>query len=234
MKTSNMKTVDMKTVDTKTGNTKTGNTKTGNAKTAGTKKTDIRSENTKTAGTKTTKKMVTAAFFLALGIVMPFLTGQIPGIGSRLLPMHIPVLLCGFVCGWQYGLLVGLVTPILRSAMFGMPLMMPAAVSMAFELAVYGAVTGVCYRKLPRKNASIYISLVTAMIAGRLVWGLVSIPLYGIAGGGKAFSWQMFAAGGFINAIPGIILQIVLIPVIVMALQRAKVLEHDEKGAAKA
>ena len=89
------------------------------------------------------KHMVLAAFFLALGIIMPFLTGQIPGIGNMLLPMHIPVLVCGYVCGWQWGLAVGFVVPLLRSAMFGMPPMMPTAAAMAFELAVYGAVTGI-------------------------------------------------------------------------------------------
>lgn len=171
----------------------------------------------------TVGNMVLAAMFLALGIVMPFLTGQIPGIGSMLLPMHIPVLICGYVCGWKYGLLVGAVVPVLRSMMFGMPPMMPTAAAMAFELATYGAVTGILYEKLPKTNASIYISLLIAMIAGRLVWGVVSIPLYGIAG--KGFSMQMFLAGGFINAIPGIVLQIVLIPVMIMALRHAKVMD---------
>lgn len=166
--------------------------------------------------------MVLAALFLALGIVMPFLTGQIPGIGSRLLPMHIPVLICGYVCGWKYGLMVGLVVPLLRSVMFGMPPLMPTGAAMAFELAAYGAVTGILYEKLLKTNASLYISLLGAMIVGRLVWGVVSIPLYGIAG--KAFSVQMFIAGGFVNAIPGIVLQIVLIPVMIMALRQAKVM----------
>ena len=166
--------------------------------------------------------MVLSAMFLALGIVLPFLTGQIPVIGSRLLPMHIPVLICGYVCGWKYGLIVGLVVPVLRSAMFGMPPMMPTAAAMAFELAAYGAATGILYQKLPKTNASLYISLIGAMIVGRLVWGVVSMPLYGIAG--KAFSVQMFIAGGFVNAVPGIILQIVLIPVIIMALRQAKVM----------
>lgn len=170
-----------------------------------------------------TMNLVLAAFFLALGIVMPFLTGQIPGIGSRLLPMHIPVLICGFVCGWQYGLLVGFVVPLLRSVMFGMPPMMPTAIAMAFELAVYGAVSGLLYEKLPKTNLVIYISLIGAMLAGRVVWGIISVPLYGIAG--KGFSWQIFVAGGFANAIPGIILQIALIPVIIMALKRAKVMK---------
>ncbi|MGN0373488.1 MAG: ECF transporter S component [Enterocloster sp.] len=167
--------------------------------------------------------LVLAALFLALGIIMPFLTGQIPGIGSKLLPMHIPVLLCGYVCGWKYGLLVGFVVPLLRSMMFGMPPMLPTAVAMAFELAVYGACTGILYAYLPKNNASVYFSLIGAMIAGRIVWGLVSMPIYGIAG--KAFSFQIFLTAGFLNAIPGIILQIVLIPAIIIALKRAKVMD---------
>jgi thiamine transporter ThiT len=173
--------------------------------------------------TSSTFQLVLAAFFLALGIVLPFLTGQIQGIGSKLLPMHIPVLICGFVCGWQYGLIVGFVTPLLRSVLFGMPPMMPTAVAMAFELAVYGAMTGFLHEKLPKNMVSVYISLIGAMVAGRLVWGIVSIPLYGIAG--KAFSWQIFLSGALLNAIPGIILQIVLIPAIIIALRKAGALK---------
>ena len=122
-------------------------------------------------------KLTLSAVFLALGIVLPFLTGQIPTIGSMLLPMHIPVLICGFVCGWQWGLLVGFVLPLMRSALFSMPPMMPTAAAMAFELAVYGAVTGILYQKLPKTTASIYVSLAGAMIAGRIVWGIVSMIL---------------------------------------------------------
>lgn len=173
--------------------------------------------------TVSTKHMVLAAFFLALGIIMPFLTGQIPGIGNMLLPMHIPVLVCGYVCGWQWGLAVGFVVPLLRSAMFGMPPMMPTAAAMAFELGVYGAATGILNKVLPDKAAYVYVSLVGAMVAGRLVWGIVSIPLYGVAG--KAFSWQIFMGGALLNAVPGILLQLVLIPVIIMSLKRAKMME---------
>lgn len=103
-----------------------------------------------------TQNLVLAALFLALGIVLPFLTAQIPSIGSMLLPMHIPVLICGYVCGWQYGLLVGLVVPLLRSVLFGMPPML-AAIPMAFELAVYGLATGLLYRLLKKNTAGIYI-----------------------------------------------------------------------------
>ncbi len=174
------------------------------------------------------KKMILSALFLAMGMILPFFTGQIPAIGSRLLPMHIPVLLCGFVCGWQYGLIVGIILPIFRSLVFTMPKMMPTAVAMAFELAAYGAVAGVLYTKLPKKKGSIYISLIIAMLAGRLIWGFVSIPLYGITGG--SFSTTIFIAGAFTKAIPGIILQIVAIPAIVMALTQIGVLKSEQEN----
>ncbi len=167
-----------------------------------------------------TKKLVLSGLLLALGIVLPFFTGQIKQIGNMLLPMHIPVIICGFVCGWPWGLAVGLVAPILRSAMFGMPVMMPTAAAMAVELAVYGAVAGIMYGILKERKGSVYISLIVAMIAGRVVWGLVSVALYGVMG--NTFSWTLFAAGAFFNAIPGIIVQIVLIPIIVLALNKRK------------
>ena len=171
------------------------------------------------------KKMILSAFFLALGLVMPFLTGKIPEIGGMLLPMHIPVLICGFICGWKYGLLVGFITPLLRTFLFGMPPFL-TAVSMAFELATYGATTGFFYQKLLNNKARIYISLLIAMVAGRLVWGAVSMILYGVSG--NAFTWQIFIAGAFLNAIPGIILQLILIPVLMFALEKAEVTKIDD------
>lgn len=171
------------------------------------------------------KKMILAAFFLALGLLMPFLTGQIREIGNKLLPMHIPVLLCGFVCGWQYGLLVGFLTPLFRTVLFGMPLP-NAAVCMAFELAVYGAMTGILYHKLKKTKLAIYISLFVAMMAGRVMWGLISILIYSVQG--NVFTWSVFMGGAVLNAIPGIIVQIVLIPVLVMALEKTGVMREDE------
>ena len=173
-----------------------------------------------------TKRLVLSALFMALGIVLPFLTGQIQQIGNMLLPMHIPVLLCGFICGWQYGLAVGFITPVLRSVLFGMPPLMPTAAAMAVELAVYGLMTGLLYRKLPKKTPYLYVSLLCAMVAGRIAWGIVGIPLFGMAGNG--FTAQVFLSGALLNAIPGIILQIVLIPVIMMALARAGLLRDEE------
>ncbi len=171
-------------------------------------------------------KLVLAAFFMALGIILPFLTGQIPQIGNKLLPMHIPILLCGFICGWKYGAAVGFVTPLLRSMLFGMPVMMPMAIGMAFELAAYGFMTGILHQILPKKNYSLYVSLLGAMVAGRIVWGIASIVLYGIQG--NVFSAQIFLSGALLNAVPGIVLQIILIPAIMIALKRAGVLRNYE------
>lgn len=170
-----------------------------------------------------TKKLVTAAICLALCMVLPFLAGNIPQIGSMLCPMHIPVLLCGFLCGPLYGAIVGAVAPLLRFVLFGMPPILPTGVAMCFELAVYGLVSGSLYRVLLRKkvngNLAVYVALVTAMVAGRIAWGIVRVILSGA--GGYAFTWQAFMAGAFLNAIPGIIIQIVLIPIIVFALRKA-------------
>ncbi|MCR5565932.1 MAG: ECF transporter S component [Clostridiales bacterium] len=165
------------------------------------------------------RRMVYAALCLALALVLPFLTGQIPQIGSALCPMHIPVLLCGFLCGWPWGLAVGFIAPLLRSVVFGMPPMVPGAIAMAFELATYGAVAGFLYRKLPKKLPWIYVSLLIAMIAGRAVWGVARLILAGIQGNG--FTFAMFISGAITTAIPGIIVQLILIPAIVYALEKA-------------
>lgn len=173
---------------------------------------------------KNTRKLILAALFLALGYVLPFFTGQVPAVGKMLLPMHIPVLLCGFVCGWQYGLVVGFVVPLFRSMLAGMPVMMPTAVGMAFELMTYGAVSGLLYGMLPRKTWSIYAVLLGAMLSGRVVWGIVSILLYGIQG--SMFSWQMFLGGAILNAVPGILLQLILVPVIIILLEKTGLMDE--------
>lgn len=161
-------------------------------------------------------KMILAALFLALSYVMPFLTGQIPEIGAMLCPMHIPVLLCGFVCGWPWGLAVGFVAPLFRSLTLGMPTLFPKAICMAFELAAYGAFSGLMHKLLPKKRPYIYCSLLISMIVGRLVWGAAMLICTGINGSG--FTLAAFFAGAVTNAIPGIIVQIVLIPILVMVL----------------
>ena len=167
--------------------------------------------------------MSLAALFLALAYVMPFLTGQIPEIGSMLCPMHLPVLLCGFICGWPWGLVVGLIAPIFRSLTLGMPPIFPTAVCMAFELAAYGIVAGLMHKLLPKKKPFIYCSLITAMIVGRLVWGVAMYVCMGVRGG--SFTLSAFLSGAIVNAVPGIIVQIVLIPILVMVLDNPKVLK---------
>ena len=132
--------------------------------------------------------------------------------------MHIPVLLCGFVCGWQWGLVVGIVAPLLRSFSLGMPPMFPVAVSMAFELAAYGAVSGIMYSRLSKKGVSVYISLITAMIAGRIVWGSARFALAGFDA--QKFGLTAFWAGAVTGALPGIILHILIIPPIIMSIEK--------------
>ncbi|MBQ6838184.1 MAG: ECF transporter S component [Clostridia bacterium] len=168
---------------------------------------------------KKLQNLVLSAMFLGLGLVLPFFTGQIPQIGSMLLPMHLPVILCGFICGWKYGLVVGAVTPILRSAVFGMPPMYPTAIAMAFELAAYGFLVGFLF-----KNArwqclkSLYRCLIISMLGGRVVWGIVMTVILGL--GENGFTLTAFLTGAFLNAIPGIIVQLILVPAIMLALNK--------------
>ena len=176
------------------------------------------------------RKLTYAALYLAIALILPFVTGQIPEIGAMLCPMHIPVLLCGFMCGWPWGLAVGFIAPLLRGVLFGMPVLFPTGVAMAFELAVYGGTAGFLYSRMPRQKRTIYAVLLTAMIAGRLVWGLAHVIIAGLTG--SEFTIALFIAGAVTNAVPGIILHIVLIPILVMAMNRAGLsLNHNRKAA---
>jgi len=165
------------------------------------------------------RRMTYAALYLAIAMVLPFITGQIPEIGAALSPMHIPALLCGFMCGWPWGMAVGFIAPLLRSVLFGMPVMFPTGVAMAFELAVYGGMAGWLRRKLPRTRPAIYAVLIISMIAGRIVWGAARVVLAGLTG--STFTWALFLGGAVTNAIPGIILHIVLIPILVAIMEQA-------------
>ena len=181
---------------------------------------------TNTSNQLRSQKIAYSALYLAIALVLPFLTGQIPQIGSMLCPMHLPALLCGFTCGWPWGVAVGFLAPLLRSVMFGMPPMFPTALAMAFELAVYGGVAGILYKKLPHDGSNggqstknLYRALITAMVCGRLVWGAVRFVFAGLSA--TKFSLEAFMAGAIFNAVPGIILQLILVPVLVSALKRA-------------
>ena len=171
-------------------------------------------------------KTALAALFLALAYVLPFLTGQIPEIGAMLCPMHLPVLLCGFICGPIWGAVIGFVVPLLRSITLGMPPLFPTALCMAFELVAYGAVAGWMHQLLPRKKPYIYLSLITAMTAGRLFWGTAMFICLGASGG--SFTFAAFLAGAITNAVPGIVLQIVLVPILVILLDNPKILQRRD------
>ena len=175
------------------------------------------------------RRLTYAALYLAISMVLPFLTGQVPEIGAMLCPMHIPALLCGFMCGWSWGAIVGFISPLLRSVLFGMPTMFPEAISMAFELAVYGGVAGLLYHLLPRKKWMTYAVLLASMVLGRVVWGAVRFFLMGLTGG--TFTWAIFLAGAVTNAIPGIILQLILIPILVIAMDRAGLSLNSAEGS---
>lgn len=169
---------------------------------------------------KRTQRLVLAALFLALGLLLPFLTGNNRQLGNAFSLMHIPVLLCGFVCGLPYGLLVGLMTPLLRSLLIGMPPLLPTALAMAFELAAYGALAAVMYRLLPKNLPGLYGALVVSMLLGRLVWGLASYFIFKAMG--NTFTLQMFWTHAFLNSLPGILFHLVIIPPILLALEAHK------------
>lgn len=174
--------------------------------------------------------IVLSAMFLAIALILPFLTGQIKEFGSMLLPMHIPVMLCGLVCGWQYGLTIGLIAPILRSALFAMPVMFPSAISMAFELATYGFVIGILFQKARWKCIkSLLRCLIISMVAGRVVWGVAQCILLGL--GENGFTLSMFVTSAIVKAIPGIILQFMLIPTVMLMLGRTHLvhIKHDKE-----
>ena len=166
------------------------------------------------------KKIILTALMVALCVVLPIAFHSIPNGGSIFLPMHIPVLLCGLVCGWGYGGLCGLVGPLLSSLLTGMP---PAAIlpGMMVECCVYGLVTGLMMRYVRTGKATIdlYLSLVTAMLLGRVLSGIAKALIFT-----PGMSLAAWAAASFVTAIPGIVIQLVLIPLLVLALTKAKLL----------
>jgi thiamine transporter ThiT len=171
-----------------------------------------------------TLKITLAAMFLALGILLPFLTANM-ALGQTLSLIHIPVLLCGFVCGWPWGLLIGFITPLLRSVLVGMPPLFPIALAMAFELAAYGAAAGFLYQALRKSTINVYLSLLLSMLLGRMVWGLAGFVLFNLTliNTGDNFL-SFFWAEAFVKPWPGILLHIALIPVMVISLEKARLL----------
>lgn len=168
------------------------------------------------------KKMTFTALCVALAVVLPMALHTVPNAGKIFLPMHIPVLLCGLICGPLLGTACGLLAPLLSSLFTSMP---PAAVlpGMMCELAVYGLVAGLLIKLVKTKKMAlnIYISLVGAMLAGRVIAGLVNGLIF-MAG---KYSMSAWVAGSFVTALPGIAIQLIFIPLVVAALIKAKVVK---------
>ncbi len=165
------------------------------------------------------KRLVLSAFFLALGFVLPLLTGQIPAIGRTLLPMHIPVFLCAFFCTWRYAVPMAFSLPLLRALLFGRPVPYPDAVAIAFELAAYALVAGVIYAAMrKRSRGAVYLALAPAMVAGRVVRAVLEAVLLGLAG--TPFVIGSFFYSIVLASIPGIILQLVLLPAVMLTAEK--------------
>ena len=171
------------------------------------------------------KQLVLAALCVALGVVLPVAFHSIPNAGSVLLPMHIPVLLCGLICGWQYGLVCGLIGPALSTLLTQMP---PMAIlpAMTAELAVYGAVTGLMMYAFKYKTAylSLYASLVTALIAGRVVSGILKALIFSAG----SYSFSVWITASFVTCLPGLAIQLAIIPSLVKVLAKAKLLPRRQ------
>lgn len=167
-----------------------------------------------------TKKLVITALMIAFGVILPILFHTIPDAGRVLLPMHIPVLICGLMCGGSYGLLCGIITPIMSSLLTGMP---PAAYlpGMVCELAVYGLVAGLVISLMKNSTGivSMYISLITAMVAGRLVIGVLNSFIFSVG----EYSMAIWVSSMFVKALPGILLQLIVIPILIKALTRTRI-----------
>ena len=168
------------------------------------------------------KKIVTASLLIALGIVLPMAFHSIPNAGRIFLPMHIPVLLCGLTCGLPYGLAVGVMTPILSHLLTGMPptVMLP---SMVCELAAYGAVSALLmyYVKVKNIYLKIYISLIGTMVFGRVFYGILNALIFSAG----EYSMQIWLTAAFVTALPGVAIQLILIPAVIIALQKSKLIK---------
>ena len=170
-----------------------------------------------------TVSVVIAALCIALCMLLPFLTVGNQQLGNLLCLMHIPIFICAFLLDWKWAMAAGLIAPLLRTACFGMPPLFPTAIAMALELGTYGCVTSIIYDRLTKKagrnTVSIYISLIAAMIAGRLVTGAAKAVMLGVAG--TPFTFGTFLTVNVVYTLPGAVIQLILVPVIVTALKRA-------------
>lgn len=164
--------------------------------------------------------LLVTAILLAVGIVLPFLTGNVQVLGQAISPLHIPVLICGLTCGWYWGMGLGIVLPLLRSVLFGMPPLVPVAIPMAFEMAAYGALCGLLYPMLCKKMSKTCWAMVIAMLAGRLVGGAAKAVVMGIQG--NAYTFPAFVTAYFVNTAVGAVIHLIVVPLVVTALEKAR------------
>lgn len=171
-----------------------------------------------------TRKLIYTALCITLGLVLPQANKLVPGVnlGAILLPMHIPVLLAGFLCGIPYAFFAGAILPLLSFAFNGFPILFPVGISMMFELGAYGGITAFLYHY---SKGKIYPSLIGAMLGGRIVMGIANAILLGIAG--NPYGLTVFLTAAFVTALPGIIIQLIVIPTILYALKKARLLPNE-------
>ncbi len=179
----------------------------------------------KSNSVNTTLKLVFSALFLALSIILPTVISMgSPQLGQTFLPMHIPIMLCGIICGTPYGIVIGLISPLLKSVITGLPVI-TTAISMAFELATYGGMCGMLYKAFPKKIGYIYPNLLISMIVGRIVNGAVQYLI--MTASDNDFLLKSFITLTTINALPGIVIQLALIPLIVLALRKTRFMLNE-------
>ncbi len=169
-----------------------------------------------------TIKISYSALCLCLALLLPLLTGGVKVFGKMINPMHIAIFLCGLSCGAVYGAIIGAIAPLLRSVIFGMPTLFPSAVGMAFELCAYGLFSGLFFKLFYNKKCGVYISLILAMLIGRIVWGITTLVLWRFMG--DVFTFALFIKGAFVDSVVGIAIQLIIIPIIIHALKRANLL----------
>ena len=161
-----------------------------------------------------TKSIALSGLLLSMGILLPIIFHIFGMTGPIVLPMHIPVLLGGFLLPTNMALLLGIITPILSGMLTGMPVMFPMAVIMAFELGMYGFTASIATRKF---NISILPALLISMISGRITAGLVVALLTQFFG--VKMNPIIFLKEAVITGIPGIIIQLIFIPSLVYAIR---------------
>lgn len=171
-----------------------------------------------------TRKITYSALFLALGVIFPQIFHLFGGTGPVFLPMHIPVLLSGFFLGGTSAALVGFITVLISAALTGMP-QVPILYFMLVEVTVYGLAAGLAYRKL---RLNVYVSLISAMIVGRLALSLSVFTLQPLLG--LKLSPLGYITGALTQGLPGIILQLIFIPIVVLSIERAG-FKFDESRA---